>query len=74
MRHPLYLCQILVIWSGPDVTSDRLLFIVLWTAWIVLGAHLEEKDLLAQFGAQYGQYQKEVPMLLPWRGRVRVGG
>ena len=32
------------------VTSDRLLFNVLWTFWIVLGSYLEEKDIVAEFG------------------------
>lgn len=73
VRHPVYFCTLLFIWSGPDITSDRLLFIGLWTAWILLGVCLEERDLVRDFGAQYRQYQREVPMLLPWRGRVRAG-
>ena len=67
VRHPLYLFMLVLIWSGPDVSSDRLLFNVLWTLWVVLGSHLEEKDLVAEFGDKYRHYQKTVPMLLPWR-------
>lgn len=68
VRHPLYLFVIVFIWAGPDVTADRLLFNGLWTAWIVLGARWEERDLVAAFGAAYRRYQATVPMLLPWRG------
>jgi protein-S-isoprenylcysteine O-methyltransferase Ste14 len=67
IRHPLYFFMIVLIWSAPDVSSDRLLFNALWTVWIILGSYLEERDLVAEFGERYRQYQKAVPMLLPWR-------
>ena len=35
--------------------------------WIVFGTVLEEKDLVAEFGETYRDYQKNVPMLFPWR-------
>jgi protein-S-isoprenylcysteine O-methyltransferase Ste14 len=52
------------------MTLDRLHLNVLWTLWIVLGSYLEEKDAVAGFGERYRDYQKTVPMLLPWRGPV----
>ena len=58
--------MILMIWSYPDVTSDRLLFNVLWTVWIVIGSCFEEIDLIAEFGDAYLEYQKRVPMLIPF--------
>jgi len=70
VRHPLYFFMLVLIWSTPNVTSDRLLFNVLWTFWIVLGSYMEEKDLAAEFGERYRHYQKTVPMLLPWRGPI----
>ncbi len=73
VRHPLYFCMLVLIWSVPGVTSDRLLFNVFWTVWIVLGTYLEEKDLVADFGERYRNYQETVPMLLPWRGPVGRG-
>ena len=45
--------MIVLIWSGTDVTTDRLLFNMLWTAWIVLGARWEEADMVAVFGERY---------------------
>ncbi|RJP39805.1 MAG: isoprenylcysteine carboxylmethyltransferase family protein [Desulfobacteraceae bacterium] len=65
VRHPLYLFSILMIWSCPDITADRLLFNVMWTVWIIAGAFLEERDLAACFGEAYRQYQRNVPMLIP---------
>ena len=73
VRHPIYFSVLVLIWSTPNVTSDRLLFNVLWTFWIVLGSYFEEKDLVAEFGERYRDYQKTVPMLLPWRGPIGRG-
>lgn len=65
VRHPLYFFTLLMIWSFPDLTADRILFNVLWTGWIVGGTWLEERDLVAQFGDAYRKYQQRVPMLMP---------
>ena len=70
-RHPLYFSSLLLIWSCPDLTTDRLFFNVLWTAWIYVGTFLEERDLVAEFGDTYRRYQRTVPMLIPWK---RPGG
>ncbi len=65
VRHPLYAAMILMIWSYPDITADRLLFNVLWTAWIVVATYLEEHDLTAVYGYEYRAYQENVPMFVP---------
>lgn len=67
MRHPLYLFTLVMIWSCPDLTADRLLFDVLWTAWIFGATRLEERDLVHDFGDLYREYQARVPMLVPYR-------
>ncbi|MFB3896832.1 MAG: isoprenylcysteine carboxylmethyltransferase family protein [bacterium] len=70
VRHPLYFYMLVLIWSTPELRVDRLLFNVLWTVWVILGTYLEERDLVTEFGDKYRQYQKIVPMLIPWRGPV----
>jgi protein-S-isoprenylcysteine O-methyltransferase Ste14 len=67
VRHPLYLFFILMIWSFPALQADRLLFNGLWTIWIVIGAFLEERDLVDEFRETYQEYQRQVPMFIPWR-------
>ena len=67
VRHPLYLFCLLSIWSCPDLTLDRLLFNVLWAIWIVIGTALEEHVLVVDFGDAYRDYQRKVPMLIPYR-------
>jgi protein-S-isoprenylcysteine O-methyltransferase Ste14 len=71
VRHPLYLFALFLIWSYPDLSADRLLFNLSWTVWIVIGARLEERDLVAAFGEPYRAYQRDVPMLVPFGTRVR---
>ncbi len=67
VRHPLYFFIVLMIWAYPDLTADRLLFNILWTAWIVVASFLEERDLVGEFGDSYRRYQRQVPMLIPYR-------
>ncbi len=73
VRHPLYGLFLVMMWASPDLTADRLLFAVLFTGWIVLGTVLEERDLVREFGDPYRAYQKQVPMLVPWRWPAPAG-
>jgi len=66
MRHPLYFCSLLMIWSNPDLTLDRLFFNLIFTIWVILAILLEERDLLSAFGDSYRTYQRNVPMLIPF--------
>ncbi len=66
-RHPLYLFVLVMIWSCPQLTADRLLFNIFWSAWIFFGTLLEERDLVEQFGDAYRDYQQKVPMLFPFK-------
>jgi len=71
VRHPLYFFCLLLIWSCPHLSLDRLMYNVLWSTWILVGCVLEERDLVVDFGEPYRNYQRKVPMLIPWR--IRLG-
>ncbi len=73
VRHPLYLTTLLMIWAYPDLTADRLLFNCLFTGWIFVGAFLEERDLVADYGQAYRDYQRRVPMMIPYRKPIAAG-
>lgn len=70
VRHPLYFFTLVMIWTCPHLTADRLLFNVLWSIWLVVGSILEERDLIKEFGSEYREYQSKVPMLIPFRPKT----
>ena len=65
IRHPMYFALIIFLWCQTFRLSDIVANIVL-TAYIIIGTKLEERKLVLEFGDSYVQYQKEVPMLIPF--------
>lgn len=67
VRHPLYVGLMIGLWAAPTMTVAHLVFAVLCTGYIFIGARLEEKDLQAAL-PEYDQYKKQVPMFMPLAG------
>jgi methanethiol S-methyltransferase len=65
MRHPMYLALIIYLWCQTYRMSDIVVNSLL-TIYVIIGTLLEEKKLVLEFGDTYVQYQREVPMLIPF--------
>jgi protein-S-isoprenylcysteine O-methyltransferase Ste14 len=68
VRHPLYVAWATAFWATPTMTAGHLLFAAGMTVYMLLAVVFEERDLVAYFGTRYAEYQREVPMFVPWRG------
>jgi protein-S-isoprenylcysteine O-methyltransferase Ste14 len=64
VRHPLYVGWLLTFWCTPTMTVTHLFFALATTAYILIGIHLEERDLM-KLHPEYAEYREQVPMLLP---------
>lgn len=68
VRHPWYGFGLVLLWAH-DMNGALLVSAVAITLYIVIGSHLEERKLIAQYGQPYRNYMDKVPGLipLPWK-------
>ena len=70
VRHPIYTTSLIALWFSRTWTDASYLFVVLVTLYILIGIQFEERRLLREFGQVYADYQKRVPMLIPFLKKV----
>jgi protein-S-isoprenylcysteine O-methyltransferase Ste14 len=67
VRHPWYSGGIALLWALPGLTDVTLVVRTLLSAYLILGAVLEERKLREILGEPYNSYCRETPMLVPWK-------
>jgi protein-S-isoprenylcysteine O-methyltransferase Ste14 len=65
VRHPLYTAGLVFIWLIPLMTVNLLALNIGLSAYLVIGAYVEERKLMQIFGDDYRDYQERVPMIIP---------
>lgn len=66
IRHPWYAAGIFLLWAG-QLDISALIVNVILTSYLIIGAFLEEKKLVREFGEGYRAYQARVSMFLPYK-------
>jgi protein-S-isoprenylcysteine O-methyltransferase Ste14 len=74
VRHPLYFGTLLFVWSLFFIfpTWGNLIACVIITAYTLAGTVLEERKLVMQFGKDYVDYKRRVPMIIPSFRRLPI--
>jgi len=65
MRHPLYTAGLTFLWLSPVMSLNLFALYVGLSAYLVIGAHYEERKLLRIYGEAYRAYRQKTPMLIP---------
>ena len=60
VRHPIYLGWVLMVFATPMMTSSRLLFAVVSTAYLIAAIPFEERSLIEAFPDKYRVYQQQM--------------
>lgn len=66
IRHPWYLGTLIIIWLR-DLSISVICMNIILSAYLIIGALLEEKKLINEFGHAYLDYKKRVSMLIPFK-------
>ena len=72
VRHPWYSSGLALLWTVGPITDANLPIRIILTLYLIIATLLEERKLVKELGEPYLRYQNQVPMLIPWQGRMRL--
>jgi methanethiol S-methyltransferase len=65
IRHPIYAGTLVALWATPEMSQGHLLLAAVFSAYLFIGLHFEERDLERQFGEAFREHRRGVPAFLP---------
>ncbi len=69
-RHPMYASSIGLLWARSLQDRDVVINAV-FTAYLIIGAFIEERRLVREYGDAYRAYRRRTAMFVPFRLRTR---
>ena len=71
VRHPAYSCGIAMLWLSPAMTVNLLALNAGLSAYMIVGAFIEERRLVVELGDEYRDYRRRTPMFVPGMNLLR---
>jgi protein-S-isoprenylcysteine O-methyltransferase Ste14 len=71
-RQPIYTAFAATLVTGPVWTPDRLLLVVVWGVYCLVGPRFKERRYAGHFGDAFAEYRRSHPYWLPRLGRRRT--
>lgn len=65
VRHPIYTCTFIFIWLVPVMSWNVVALNIGITIYTFIGALLEERKLIREFGQPYIAYRQATPLIIP---------
>jgi protein-S-isoprenylcysteine O-methyltransferase Ste14 len=66
VRHPIQLGVLIGLWVTPTMSYSHLMLSFTLSIYIFVGLWFEERDLIAELGGTYREYQQRVRMMFPF--------
>ena len=71
VRHPIMTGVFIGIWAIPVMTVGHLIFALAMSAYIFIGVHYEERDLVSHFGERYRNYMRSTARFFPLLNKTK---
>lgn len=73
IRQPIYVAFALTLWTVPVWTPDQLILAICYSGYCLIAPRLKERRFARRYGAEFAQYQAQVPYTCPHLPTARRG-